>query len=112
MTPEQLFIAQGGWSKPVEGRQQYDCGECGRCCGEIGGPLYLFPHDRECWREEGVTGLEEIFATTDADHPCPFVRTEKPFHCTIYAHRPTVCIKFINGGDECRAVRAKHGLPL
>jgi Fe-S-cluster containining protein len=97
---------------PGEDRQEYDCAECGLCCIDIGGPLYASPADRDCWRQLGLTGLEEKVENTGADHSCPFLTLEKPFRCTIYFVRPTVCVKFENGGGNCRALRAKHGLPL
>jgi Fe-S-cluster containining protein len=94
------------------GRKEYDCAECGLCCIDIGGPLYVYPADRDRWQDAGVTGLTGKFATTDADHPCPFLTSAKPFRCTIYPLRPHVCTVFANGEGACRDLRRKHGLPV
>jgi len=95
-----------------EDRQEYDCADCGLCCIDTGGPVYASPADKDVWRQLGMTDLEEIVGTNDANSPCPMLTLEKPYRCGIYGVRPTVCVKFENGGGNCRALRAKHGLPV
>ncbi len=92
--------------------KEYDCAECGLCCANLTGKTYLYQADLDRWRDEGVTGLVEIFETTCAGKPCPFLTTGKPWRCTIYSERPLVCSDFPNGGTHCQWIRAQHGLPL
>jgi Fe-S-cluster containining protein len=104
---------------------EYDCAQCGLCCTQYGGGLYLYQEDLQRWREEHETQvlrrLRVINDTATAWHApetgekeqaCPFLTNDEGYRCAIYPTRPLVCRHFANGGSACRELRARQGLPV
>ncbi len=97
--------------------QEYNCLDCGACCGCY--PIFASESDADREpkiKDEGI--LVENFLKTDRQayrlYPLPFLKA-CPFLaetklCRIYETRPEVCRKFEVGSEQCIRARARLGI--
>lgn len=107
----------------------YDCRACAACC--IGGFddghgfADLLPGEDVRWPAKHRYRLvvlrvqDQVYRSTPGDMTedygkiCGFLRGTPGCNvsCTVYGHRPQVCVKFRPGSRPCRDSRAALGLP-
>lgn len=96
--------------------EHFVCDNCGACCRTKLVDLYELDLLREpqltgvvqLLREPGLDG-EVGYLNCLADGACPFL--DEDSHCSIYPTRPSVCVLFEAGSDECQDARRVCGIP-
>ncbi len=95
--------------------QTYVCDGCGACCRTKLVDVYEVDFLREPKLgsrmlpvKDGFDG-EVGFLNCLAEAGCPFLDGEN--HCSIYSTRPSVCVMFPAGGEDCQEARKSLGLP-
>jgi Fe-S-cluster containining protein len=97
--------------------ESYECDLCGACCKT----KLVDVHEVDLLREPRLAtqmlrlkepGLDgEIgYLGCRPDGSCSFLEGDN--RCSIYATRPSVCVLFAAGSDECQEARKAIGLPL
>ncbi|MGD9644290.1 MAG: YkgJ family cysteine cluster protein [Pirellulales bacterium] len=112
---------------------RYDCDQCGACCRALIVEIDELDFVREPKLLTTVTPFkthpDEVFVDDDdqpvaplipgyqaggmlacgSARPCPMI--DEANRCTIYATRPTVCLAFRAGSEQCQMARRMIGLP-
>lgn len=95
--------------------QTFECDGCGACCRTKLVDVYEVDLLREPRLgrhmlpvRDGLDG-EIGYLNCLAEQRCPFLDNEN--RCSVYLQRPTVCVLFPAGGEECQEARKSIGLP-
>ena len=102
--------------------ERYQCDTCGACCRQLIVEVWEVDLLREPrLREACIT----LFKTEGDDeepdapaallacgsgHPCRMLGEDN--RCAIYPTRPTCCVAFEAGSEQCQDARRRAGLPL
>ena len=93
----------------------YHCDGCGACCRSKLVDVYEIDMLREPRLASRVMPLREPgwdgelgYLNTISEAGCPFLDDESC--CSIYPTRPTACVVFEPGGEECEQCRAEAGI--
>ncbi len=96
---------------------RYECDGCGACCRTKMVDVYevdllrepRLGEEMQPLREPGWDG-EVGYLSCLAGGGCPFLDGEN--RCVIYLTRPSVCVVFAPGDDECQEARQTLGIPV
>lgn len=89
----------------------YECDKCGACCSML---IHLYPVDllREPRLVEHSAPFREPSDEGEVammwSSPCELLDDDG--NCTIYPTRPSECVVFEAGGDDCQRMREEAGL--
>ncbi len=111
---------------PTVGGKEYECDSCGACCKRLiieienydlvreprllpmVTPIKGFPRGEPEPDEENLLPGYEDGAMLACGSPCQALQEDN--RCSIYSTRPTVCVVFMAGSEQCQDARESQGL--
>jgi hypothetical protein len=97
--------------------EQYECDGCGACCRSKLVDVYeidtlrnpRIAEQMNPLREPGLDG-EIGYLNCVSNGGCVFLRDD--YRCGIYITRPSVCVLYEAGSDDCQECRRNAGIPF